>query len=60
MSTTASARVCKKQTYGNALCVQLQHQGILHTQQARYRVQYRDEVVDKFVPSLVLPEQPLE
>jgi GxxExxY protein len=60
MSTTASARVCKKQTYENALCVQLRHQGIQYTQQARYAVQYRHEVVDEFVPDLMLAEQPLE
>jgi GxxExxY protein len=50
----------REKTYENALCIELRHQGIQYTQQARYPVQYRDEMVDEFVPDLVLAEQPLE
>jgi GxxExxY protein len=47
----------REKTYENALCVELRNQGIEYTQQARYPVQYRNEVVDEFVPDLVIEQR---
>lgn len=47
----------REKTYENALCVELRYQGINYRQQTRYPVQYRNEIVDEFVPDLVVEER---
>jgi len=44
----------REKTYENALCVEFRHQMIEHNQQTRYPVYYRNEIVDEFVPDLVV------
>lgn len=44
----------REKTYENALCVEFRHQGIKYGQQSRFPVHYRNEVVDEFVPDLVV------
>lgn len=47
----------REKTYENALCVEFRHQGIEHSQQTRYSVYYRNELVDEFVPDLVVEQR---
>ncbi len=47
----------REKTYENALCVEFRHQGIEYSQQTEYPVYYRDELVDEFVPDLVVEER---
>ncbi|HXG38555.1 MAG TPA: GxxExxY protein [Bacteroidota bacterium] len=47
----------REKTYENALCVELRYQGIRYRQQSRYPVQYRNEIIDEFVPDLVVEER---
>ena len=50
-------RGLREKTYENALCVEFRHQGIKYSQQTEYPVYYRDELVDKFVPDLVVEQR---
>ena len=47
----------REKTYENALCVEFRHQGIEYSQQIRYSVYYRNELVDEFVPDLVVEKR---
>ncbi len=47
----------REKTYENALCVEFRHQGIAFNQQTRYPVYYREELVDEFVPDLVVEQR---
>ena len=47
----------REKTYENALCVELRHQGIKYSQQTRYPVHYRGELVDEFIPDLVVEQR---
>ena len=47
----------REKTYENALCVELRRQHIRFSQQSRYPVRYCDEVVDEFVPDLVIEQR---
>lgn len=47
----------REKTYENALCVEFRHEGITFNQQERYPVRYRKEVVDEFVPDLVVEQR---
>ncbi len=47
----------REKTYENAMCVELRHQGIAYSQQSRYPVYHRGELVDEFVPDLVVEER---
>ena len=44
----------REKTYENALCVELRRQSIRFSQQSRYPVCYCNEIVDEFVPDLVI------
>lgn len=50
-------RGLREKTYENALCVEFRHQGIKYDQQAEFPAYYRDELVDKFVPDLVVEQR---
>ncbi len=47
----------REKTYENALCVEFRHQGIEYSQQTQYPVYYRNELVDEFVPDLVVEQR---
>lgn len=47
----------REKTYENALCVEFRHQRIEYSQQTRYPVYYRNELVDEFVPDLVVEQR---
>jgi GxxExxY protein len=47
----------REKTYENGLCVEFRHQGIKHSQQSRYPVYYRNELIDEFVPDLVAEQR---
>jgi GxxExxY protein len=47
----------REKTYENALCVEFRHQGIKYSQQTEFPVYYRNELVDEFVPDLVVEQR---
>ncbi len=47
----------REKTYENSLCVEFRHQGMEHSQQTEYPVYYRNELVDEFVPDLVVEQR---
>lgn len=47
----------REKTYERALCVEFRHQAIAFSQQSKYPVLYRGEVVDEFIPDLVAEER---
>lgn len=47
----------REKTYENAMCVELRYQGINYSQQSRYPVFHRGELIDEFVPDLVVEER---
>ncbi|NIR53068.1 GxxExxY protein [candidate division KSB1 bacterium] len=57
MSVNTLGPGLREKTYENALCVEFRHQGIEYSQQARYPVYYRNELIDEFVPDLVVEQR---
>ena len=47
----------REKTYENALCVEFRHQGIQYSQQTHYPVHYRGELVDEFIPDLIVEQR---
>ncbi len=47
----------REKTYENGLCVAFKHQGHEFDQQARFPVYYRGELVDEFVPDLLVAQR---
>jgi GxxExxY protein len=47
----------REKTYENALCVEFRYQGIKYSQQTQFPVYYRNELVDEFVPDLVVEQR---
>jgi len=47
----------REKTYENALCVELRRQHIRFSQQSRYPVRYCNEIVDEFVPDLIIEDR---
>jgi GxxExxY protein len=47
----------REKTYENGLCVKFRHQEMKYSQQARYPVYCRNELVDEFVSDLIVEER---
>jgi len=47
----------REKTYENALCVEFRRQHIRFSQQSRYPVRYCNEIVDEFVPDLIIEDR---
>ncbi|MCG3155566.1 MAG: hypothetical protein DKINENOH_02172 [bacterium] len=47
-------RGLREKTYENSLAVEFKHQGIDYSKQTRFPVYYRNELVDEFIPVLVV------
>lgn len=47
----------REKTYENALCVELNSQDIPYEQQREFEIEYRETVVDKFVPDLIVNDE---
>ena len=46
-----------EQTYENALCIELRRRGIRHSQQKRFEVEYRGEIVGEMYADLVVEDK---
>jgi len=44
----------REKTYENALCVEFDHQTIQYNQQLKFPVYYHNQIIDEFVPDLVV------
>lgn len=49
----------REKTYENALAVELKHQKVAYSRQTRFPVHYRNELVDEFIPDLVVEKRVL-
>lgn len=47
-------RGLREKTYENSLAVEFKHHGIDYSKQTRFPVYYRNELVDEFIPDLVV------
>lgn len=44
----------REKTYEKALCVEFDHQAIKYNQQSTFPVYYRNQLVDEFIPDLIV------
>lgn len=49
----------REKTYENALAVGLKHQKVAYSKQTRFPVHYRNELVDEFIPDLMVEKRVL-
>ena len=47
----------REKTYERALCVELAHMGLRFSQQAAFPVVYRGEVIDEYIPDLLVDDR---
>ena len=47
----------REKTYERALCLELRQKEIPYSQQKKYPVVYRNEVIDEYIPDLVVDDR---
>ncbi len=47
----------REKTYENSLAVEFKHQGLEYSKQTKFPVYYRNELVDEFMPDLVVEKR---